>query len=122
MDKQLTTECKSKEGITIGLVDAIISVARVAASRLLCRWCGKPEKEHMPMTIESREVQFCDRNEHTVFSPVPAPEPECLQLSGRLYGLQEAAVIAGKTSIGLAIYERIKFIEANQGIPVIEGA
>jgi hypothetical protein len=39
--------------------------------------------------------------------------PNKTHFAGRLYGLQEAACIAGETSIGLAIYDRIKFIEAN---------
>jgi ribosome-interacting GTPase 1 len=51
----------------------------------------------------------------TVILPDSAPpiSKPSLDLAGRIYGLQEAAVIAGKTSIGLAIYERIKFLEAN---------
>lgn len=39
--------------------------------------------------------------------------PDKRQTAGRLYGLQEAAVIAGETSIGLAIYEHMKLIEAD---------
>jgi hypothetical protein len=61
-------------------------------------WIGRIESSEGRKAVEELIVQ----------SKKPS-----LDLAGRIYGLQEAAVIAGETSIGLAIYERIKFLEAN---------
>lgn len=64
-------DCRSEEGITIGLIDAIISIARVLSPRLdslaLHKVEGKPGRQ-LDVINESLADLAADEDVHNVFA------------------------------------------------------
>jgi hypothetical protein len=76
----------------------------------------KLDRDGRKRALELEEWDHEELARHCAFVERELQKPDSHHLRGRIYGLQEAAVIAGETSIGLAIYERLKLIQANSAM------
>lgn len=79
---ETTTDCRSEEGITVGLVDAIISISRVLAKRDLSPHAVQEALKDLAADEDARKIFGHERDERRqlLLSGTPCEHEGCTEL------------------------------------------
>lgn len=95
--RTIETDCRSEEGITVGLIDSLISISRVLSKR----------------DFSSRAVQeslcdlFGDEDFNTILMSAPLISPEAAEIIGPFGSLRDTAPSVDPGSITVAVAQAL---------------